>query len=401
MSFSLEKKGTFQHYLINFQKELLRTISKSTTVTLLENYTLKVDGTSEGRARELGHEMNPDPVLNQLVFSIKFHVQEDTMTCGLLCFSLSNWGFPNLTDGRKWGEVFFPLVNIQNLDPLPRAISNRMITIGLTTGYLRQKTTKGKSSFVKADWIENEPCWVEQTIFDESMKEMLSKKKSIKLAEQKPYGAPSTTTGAIPKTPRKEKQDICFWNKDKEIWEAKAVEFNVKIPSNMPPIKDQLTKSESTERGGEPDFENKDQGNRRWRDKEEEPKFDHHSHPHDYRRQGGRNSQCRGEIPPAKHQPSLLDQPLRRREPPARDETEDEDLLNFETAANHQTAIPRQRPNIRDLERPNLRDLEGLNVEQVGEYDQPTYHEEERERRYRVGNGIKMPGPRDLETIPL
>ena len=137
MSFSLVKKGNLQHYLISFQKELLKTISKSTTVTLLEDYTLKTDGTSEGRARELGHEMKPEPIMNQLIFSIKFHVLEDTMQCGLLCFSLSNWDFPNLTEGRKWGEVFFPLVNLQNLDPLPRAISNRIITIGLTTGYLR------------------------------------------------------------------------------------------------------------------------------------------------------------------------------------------------------------------------------------------------------------------------
>ena len=258
MSFSLVKKGNLQHYLISFQKELLKTISKSTTVTLLEDYTLKTDGTSEGRARELGHEMKPEPIMNQLIFSIKFHVQEDTMQCGLLCFSLSNWGFPNLTEGRKWGEVFFPLVNLPNLDPLPRSISHRMITICLTTGYLRLETTKGKSSFVVSDWIEKEPCWVEQTIFDQSMKEMLSKKKSIKLAEQKPYGAPSTTTGARPKTPRKELQNICFWNKNKELWEAKAVEFNVLIPSNMPPIDDPQTKSGSTARGGEPDFENQD-----------------------------------------------------------------------------------------------------------------------------------------------
>ena len=246
MSFSLERKGTLHHYLNNFQKEMIRTIDKSTTVTLLESYPLKTDGACEGRARDAGNEGTPEPVVNQLVFAIRFHMQENTLTCGLHAFSFSNWNFPDITTGRTWGEVFFPLVNIPNNDPLPKSIANRLITIGITTGYLRQNTTRGKSCFVKADWVEDEPCWVEETIFDANMKELLSKQKSIKLAEQKPYGAQSTSTGTIPKNPRKARQDICFWNKVTEIWEEKRVEFNVRIPSNMPPISDQLTKSEST-----------------------------------------------------------------------------------------------------------------------------------------------------------
>ena len=160
MSFSLAKKGNLNHYLISFQKELLKSISKSTAVTFLEDYNLKTDGTIEGRAREFGHEMKPEPVKNQLRFSITFHVQEDTMECGLLCFSLSNWYFPNKTEERKWGEVYFPLVNLPSLEPLPRSISHRMIEICLTTGYLRCETTKGKSSFVVSDWIVKEPCCV-------------------------------------------------------------------------------------------------------------------------------------------------------------------------------------------------------------------------------------------------
>ena len=206
MSFSLVKKGNLQHYLITFQKELLKAVSKSTTIALKEEYDLKTDGTSGARAKEFGHDLTPEPIPNQLVFSIKFHVLEDTLQCGLLCFSLSNWNYPDTTEGQTWGEVFFALVNLQNLDPLPRAISNRTITIGLTSGYLRLETSEGKSSFTKADWVEKKPCWVKQTIFDQNMKELLSKKKSIKLAEQKPYGmAPSTpnNVGTISKTPRK------------------------------------------------------------------------------------------------------------------------------------------------------------------------------------------------------
>ena len=218
MTFSLERKGTLHHYLNNFKKELLKTIDKSTTVTLLENYPLKTDGACEGRAREFGDQGTPEPIVNQLVFAIRFHMQENTLTCGLHGFSFSNWSFPNITTGRTWGEVIFPLVNIPNNDPLPKTIANRLITIGITTGYLRQNTTRGKSCFVKADWVEDEPCWVEETIFDANMKELLSKQKSIKLAEQKPYGAQSTSTGTIPKNPRKARQDICFRNKVTEIW---------------------------------------------------------------------------------------------------------------------------------------------------------------------------------------
>ena len=86
MSFSLVKIGNLQHYLITFQKELLKAISKSTTIALKEEYDLKTDGNSGARAKEFGHDLTPEPIPNQLVFSIKFHVLEDTMQCGLLCF---------------------------------------------------------------------------------------------------------------------------------------------------------------------------------------------------------------------------------------------------------------------------------------------------------------------------
>ena len=251
---------------------------------------------------------------------------------------------PHTTEGQTWGEVFFALVNLQNLDPLPRAISNRTITIGLTSGYLRLETSEGKSSFTKADWEEKKPCWVEQTIFDQNMKELLSKKKSIKLAEQKPYGmAPSTTNnvGTIPKTPRKEKQNICYWDKETASWKAKEVEFNVLISSNMPPKTESLvddpprsSELQAKEEGPlfdapSSDFENQTQRSRGFRYKEEETQVDHHSPPPDYRKQGSRGSQTRGEIPPANQQFSLLDQPLRRREPKVRNEAKDYDLLKF------------------------------------------------------------------------
>ena len=169
MTFSLERKGTLHHYLNNFQKELLRTIDKSTTVTLLENYPLETDGACEGKAREFGNEGTPDPVLNQMVFALRFHMQESTLTCGLHGFSFSNWSFPHITTGRTWGEIIFPLVNIPNNDPLPKTIANRLITIGITTGILRQTTKEGKCCFVKADWEENKPCWVKNAIFDANM----------------------------------------------------------------------------------------------------------------------------------------------------------------------------------------------------------------------------------------
>ena len=84
MSFSLVKKGNLQHYLTTFQKELLKAVSKSTTIVLKEEYDLKTDGNIAAQGKEFGHDLTPEPIPNQLVFSIKFHVLEDTLQCGLL-----------------------------------------------------------------------------------------------------------------------------------------------------------------------------------------------------------------------------------------------------------------------------------------------------------------------------
>ena len=75
MTYSLEKRGTLSHYLTNFQKELLRTIDKSTTVTLKDSYQLETGVACEARAREFGNVGTPEAVLNQMIFAFRFQMQ--------------------------------------------------------------------------------------------------------------------------------------------------------------------------------------------------------------------------------------------------------------------------------------------------------------------------------------
>ena len=105
------------------------------------------------------------------------------------------------------------------LDPLPLPT----ITIGLTSSYLRLQTSEGKSSFTKSDWEEKAPCWVEQTIFDQNMKDLLAKKKSIKLAEQRPNGMTPSTPNNVgsrnntKNTEKRETKHLLLGWKDSEL----------------------------------------------------------------------------------------------------------------------------------------------------------------------------------------
>ena len=86
MSFSLIKKGNLEHYLKTFQKELLKNVGKSTQLALMDEYDLVTNENIATEAKELGHDLNPEPITNQVVFSIKFKVIKETSECGLLCF---------------------------------------------------------------------------------------------------------------------------------------------------------------------------------------------------------------------------------------------------------------------------------------------------------------------------
>ena len=121
MTFSLIRKGNLEHYLKTFQKELLKSVSKSTQLPLVDEYHLVVTRAIETEAMEQGHNMNPDPIPNQLVFSIKLYVNKENLECGLMCFSKSNWNNPDLIEQQTWGRVFFPLVHLHNQDPLGEA----------------------------------------------------------------------------------------------------------------------------------------------------------------------------------------------------------------------------------------------------------------------------------------
>ena len=106
MTFSLVRKGNLEHYLKTFQKELLKNVGKSTQLALLDEYDLVINGTIETEAIEQGHNVNPDPIPNQLVFSIKFYVNKENLECGLLCFS-NQIGIIRTSLNDKLGEKCF------------------------------------------------------------------------------------------------------------------------------------------------------------------------------------------------------------------------------------------------------------------------------------------------------
>ena len=122
MTFSLVRKGNLEHYLKTFQKELLKNVGKSTQLALLDEYDLVINGTIETEAIEQGHNVNPDPIPNQLVFSIKFYVNKENLDCGLMCFSKSNWNYPDQIEQQTWRRVFSHLFHLHNQDPLPKSI---------------------------------------------------------------------------------------------------------------------------------------------------------------------------------------------------------------------------------------------------------------------------------------
>ena len=70
MTYSLERKGTLNHYIVNFQKELLQTINKSTSVKLEEEYVLEINDACESRALGCGNEGNPEAILHQMIFAL-------------------------------------------------------------------------------------------------------------------------------------------------------------------------------------------------------------------------------------------------------------------------------------------------------------------------------------------
>ena len=81
--FSLEKKGTFDHYITGFQKELIQTIKNSTTIKLEDAYSLEVDEGCKSRAMSCGNEEIPDAIMHQMLFRFKFDIHDDEITGGL------------------------------------------------------------------------------------------------------------------------------------------------------------------------------------------------------------------------------------------------------------------------------------------------------------------------------
>ena len=187
MTYSLERKGTFNHYIANFQKELIQTIKKSTSVDLKDEYKLELDDACKSRAIGCGNEESPDAVLHQMIFRFKFDIQENELTGGLRGFSCSNWDRPYNTEGRSWGEIKIPLVKIQEKVPMPKTLANRVITVGISTGILRKTNVtegsnndEGRCCFVKEEKGRDAPFWMKQTHFDEKIKLMVKEEKQLR-----------------------------------------------------------------------------------------------------------------------------------------------------------------------------------------------------------------------------
>ena len=187
MTYSLERRGTLNHYIVNFQKELIKTISKSTTVDLKKEYVLDINDCGS-RALGCGNVGSPDAVPHQMIFRLQFEIQESDLTCGLHGFSFSNWDKPHNTDGRSWGEIRFPLIRIPEIVPMPKTLANRVITVGISTGILRKENAKkdadndlGKCCFVKAEEGSGEPFWMERASFDKKIALIVQEQKAVRL----------------------------------------------------------------------------------------------------------------------------------------------------------------------------------------------------------------------------
>ena len=77
--------------------------------------------------------------------------------------------------------------------------------------------------------------------------------------------------GTIPRPPRKEKQDICYWDTATASWEPRRVEFNILLSSNMPPPPETLVDHQSSL------FDHQPPRSRGFKAREEEPLANHPS----------------------------------------------------------------------------------------------------------------------------
>ena len=349
--FSLEKKGTFEHYLTSFQKELVHTIKNSASIQMKDEYYLKIDEGCKTRAMSYGNEENPDAVMHQMLFRFKFDINADEITVGLRGYSFSNWESPYLIEDRKWGEIEIPLIKAQEKITMPRSLNNRVIKVGLSTGILRKKDTdeEGKCCFVRNQEVGKEtPGWLKESCFNEKIKKMVLEAKKVPIAHEDEV-VKNGDGGAKPKIKGELKVDL-----------------------------------------------RSDQNN--YREMRNHSDHYHESHQSDNRGQESLTPGVKVPMPAAGQRISLLDGHQTEREM-AKEERGTENLLRFEMEHGNQHCRPDQRnviygPANQNIERPHFRDHNNQNDDG---YERPSNNDQRKMQFNEIRTGFNLPPPRQME----
>ena len=346
MYYSLEKKGTFEHYITNFQKELIQTVKNSTSIDLKDAYSLEVDEECKSRAMSCGNEEIPDAILHQMLFRFKFDIHDDELTGGLRGYSYSNWERPYLIENRIWGEIKIPLIKMQEKITMPRSLNNRVIKVGLSTGILRKTNAmeEEKCCFVRnKEEGKDEPFWMKETYFKEKIKEMVQAAKEVAIGDG---GAKRGDGGAKPKI-------------------KGELKFDLRSDHNN------------------------------YREMRDHSVLYPESNQNDNRGQESLTPRVKVPMTATNQRISLLDGHSTEREM-AKKERGTEDLLRFEMENAHHHCRPDQRngPAMKNIERPNFRENNNQNDDG---YERPTSNERRRIQNNEIRTGFNLPGPRQME----